>query len=127
MKKLLLASSLIIFTAIGISSSNTFRVNKLQTNTNFKLEEFKNKLSENPHIRTILNTVFKNQEAEKQNYILSQENRFVNAFTDFKYALTSYPLFISNTIDDEVNTQYREVMKKAKETIKNNLHLHWYW
>ncbi|EOA07304.1 Hypothetical protein, predicted lipoprotein [Mycoplasma yeatsii 13926] len=122
MKKLL-KISLLPFMALSVVGCTT----KIKPSDLINGSVKEKKLYENDHIKKILDSIYKDNKDLEKRYINTQEHRFRSAYTDLRYSLTVYPIFIGHYVTEDVEKQYRDVVNKAKKLIENNLSSNWYW
>ncbi|WFQ92203.1 hypothetical protein MFERI14815_00820 [Mycoplasma feriruminatoris] len=120
MKKLLISFSS-IFAFLTVSCSTNKPINSNTTvNTN------DNKLYKNKYVDQLLNLYLSDPKL-KDSYINDQENVPDSRFSELKYGLTFYPIFIHRSLDYHVGQHYRVVIQKSKNSLEQTLRNDWYW
>ncbi|UKS54517.1 aromatic motif membrane protein [Mycoplasma feriruminatoris] len=120
MKKLLISFSS-IFAFLTVSCSTNAPINSNTTvNTN------DNKLYKNKYVDQLLNLYLSDSKL-KDSYINDQENVPDSRFSELKYGLTFYPIFIHRSLDYYVGQHYRVVIQKSKNALEQTLRNDWYW
>ncbi|WP_434336258.1 aromatic motif membrane protein [Mycoplasma capricolum] len=120
MKKLLIGfSSIFTFLTVSCSTSTPNKVDVI-------VNKNENKLYKNKYINELLNLYFTDSKL-KNSYINDQENISDSKFSELKYGLTFYPIFIHRSLDYHVGQHYRVVIQKAKNSLEQTLKNDWYW
>ncbi|AIZ55787.1 aromatic motif membrane protein [Mycoplasma mycoides] len=119
MKKLLIGfSSIFAFLTVSCSTS-TPKVNPT-------INKNENKLYKNKYVSKLLNLYLSDSKL-RDSYINDQENVSDSKFSELKYGLTFYPIFIHRSLDYYVGQHYRVIIQKAKNSLEQTLRNDWYW
>ncbi|KIM13890.1 aromatic motif membrane protein [Mycoplasma capricolum] len=120
MKKLLIGfSSIFTFLTVSCSTSKPTKVDVI-------LSKNENKLYKNKYINELLNLYFTDSKL-KNSYINDQENISDSKFSELKYGLTFYPIFIHRSLERHNGRQHFEIIQKAKKSLEFTLKNDWYW
>ncbi|ABC01840.1 aromatic motif membrane protein [Mycoplasma capricolum] len=120
MKKLLIGfSSIFAFLTVSCSTSTPNKVDAI-------VNKNENKLYKNKYINELLNLYFTDSKL-KNSYINDQENISDSKFSELKYGLTFYPIFIHRSLERHNGRQHFEIIQKAKKSLEFTLKNDWYW
>ncbi|QVJ95456.1 aromatic motif membrane protein [Mycoplasma mycoides] len=119
MKKLLIGfSSIFAFLTVSCSTS-TPKVNPT-------INKNENKLYKNKYVSELLNLYLSDSKL-RDSYINDQENVSDSKFSELKYGLTFYPIFIHRSLEYHVGQHYRVIIQKSKNALEQTLKNDWYW
>ncbi|QVJ96281.1 hypothetical protein I7634_04360 [Mycoplasma mycoides subsp. capri] len=119
MKKLLIGfSSIFAFLTVSCSTS-TPKVNPT-------INKNENKLYKNKYVSELLNLYLSDSKL-RDSYINDQENVSDSKFSELKYGLTFYPIFIHRSLDYHIGQHYRVIIQKSKNALEQTLKNDWYW
>ncbi|QVK05177.1 aromatic motif membrane protein [Mycoplasma mycoides] len=119
MKKLLIGfSSIFAFLTVSCSTS-TPKVNPT-------INKNENKLYKNKYVNELLNLYLSDSKL-RDSYINDQENVSDSKFSELKYGLTFYPIFIHRSLEYHVGQHYRVIIQKSKNALEQTLKNDWYW
>ncbi|CBW54603.1 Conserved hypothetical protein, predictedlipoprotein [Mycoplasma mycoides subsp. capri LC str. 95010] len=119
MKKLLIGfSSIFAFLTVSCSIS-TPKINPT-------INKNENKLYKNKYVSELLNLYLSDSKL-RDSYINDQENVSDSKFSELKYGLTFYPIFIHRSLDYHIGQHYRVIIQKSKNALEQTLKNDWYW
>ncbi|MDP4040271.1 aromatic motif membrane protein [Mycoplasma mycoides] len=119
MKKLLIGfSSIFAFLTVSCSTSTP--------KTNPTINKNENKLYKNKYVSELLNLYLSDSKL-RDSYINDQENVSDSKFSELKYGLTFYPIFIHRSLDYHIGQHYRVIIQKSKNALEQTLKNDWYW
>ncbi|QVK05969.1 aromatic motif membrane protein [Mycoplasma mycoides] len=119
MKKLLIGfSSIFAFLTVSCSTS-TPKVNPT-------INKNENKLYKNKYVSELLNLYLSDSKL-RDSYINDQENVSDSKFSELKYGLTFYPIFIHRSLEYHIGQHYRVIIQKSKNALEQTLKNDWYW
>ncbi|QVK09286.1 aromatic motif membrane protein [Mycoplasma mycoides] len=119
MKKLLIGfSSIFAFLTVSCSTS-TPKINPT-------INKNENKLYKNKYVSELLNLYLSDSKL-RDSYINDQENVSDSKFSELKYGLTFYPIFIHRSLDYHIGQHYRVIIQKSKNALEQTLKNDWYW
>ncbi|QVK06794.1 aromatic motif membrane protein [Mycoplasma mycoides] len=119
MKKLLIGfSSIFVFLTVSCSTS-TPKINPT-------INKNENKLYKNKYVSELLNLYLSDPKLG-DSYINDQENVSDSKFSELKYGLTFYPIFIHRSLDYHIGQHYRVIIQKSKNALEQTLKNDWYW
>ncbi|QVK01941.1 hypothetical protein I7636_04370 [Mycoplasma mycoides subsp. capri] len=119
MKKLLIGfSSIFAFLTVSCSTS-TPKINPI-------INKNENKLYKNKYVSELLNLYLSDSKL-RDSYINDQENVSDSKFSELKYGLTFYPIFIHRSLDYHIGQHYRVIIQKSKNALEQTLKNDWYW
>ncbi|EXU60138.1 aromatic motif membrane protein [Mycoplasma mycoides] len=119
MKKLLIGfSSIFAFLTVSCSTSTP--------KANPTINKNENKLYKNKYVSELLNLYLSDSKL-RDSYINDQENVSDSKFSELKYGLTFYPIFIHRSLDYHVGQHYRVIIQKSKNALEQTLKNDWYW